>query len=107
MQKIIIPWICLIALILSGCAYFRPYKIDVQQGNIITQQEVSQLKPGMTQQQVYDLLGSPVLTNTFSDNSWHYVYYMKPGYGQTTEQKVTVYFNNGTVSRVMQSGVSS
>lgn len=52
----------------------RLYRITVQQGNVITQEMVDQLKPGMTRSQVAYIMGEPILRNTFDDNRWDYVY---------------------------------
>jgi len=52
----------------------RVHKIPVQQGNVITQDMVDRLKPGMSRSQVAYVMGEPVLRNTFDDNRWDYVY---------------------------------
>ena len=50
---------------ISGCSsvprFVNEYKIDIQQGNVLTQEMVSQLKPGLTKDQVRFILGTPVL----------------------------------------------
>ncbi len=75
--------VALLSLALSGCSWVpRPineYKIDVQQGNVLTQDMVSQLKPGLTKDQVRFLLGTPVLMDMFHANRWDYVYRLKKG----------------------------
>ena len=50
------------------------HKITVQQGNVITQEMVDKLKPGMTRSQVAYIMGEPILRNTFDDTRWDYVY---------------------------------
>ena len=55
------------AALLSGCSYLpripgvTPYRIDIQQGNYVTQEMVSQLKPGLTKEQVQNTLGTPLI----------------------------------------------
>ena len=66
-------------LTLSGCSLPklkvpRVHKITVQQGNVITQEMVDKLKPGMTRSQVAYIMGEPILRNTFDDTRWDYVY---------------------------------
>ncbi len=76
----------LIAVILTGCSlpqlkFPRLYRITVQQGNVITQEMVDKLKPGMTRSQVAFIMGEPILRNTFDENRWDYIYTVYlPGY---------------------------
>lgn len=59
----------------------RLFKITVQQGNVLTQDMVDQLKPGMTHSQVAFIMGEPILRNTFNENRWDYIYTIElPGY---------------------------
>ena len=70
------------------------YKIDVQQGNVLTQDMVSQLKPGQTKDQVRFLLGTPVLMDMFHNNRWDYVYRMKKGStGEVEMRKFSTFFD--------------
>jgi outer membrane protein assembly factor BamE len=55
------------------------YRIDVQQGNVLTQEMVSQLRPGLSKDQVRFILGTPVLTDMFHANRWDYAYRLKKG----------------------------
>ncbi|MCP5279814.1 MAG: outer membrane protein assembly factor BamE [Thiobacillus sp.] len=91
----------LIVLLLAGCGGWSspidklsPYKIDIQQGNAITQEMLDKLKPGMTPSQVRFILGSPMVQDPFHPNRWDYVYrYAKAG--KTVEQRrVTVVFQD-------------
>ena len=60
--------------LLGGCGWPRVHKVIVQQGNVITQEMIDKLKPGMTRAQVAFIMGDPVVHNTFGDNRWDYVY---------------------------------
>ncbi len=82
----------------TGRAFWQPYRPNVQQGNWITQQQVDQLRPGMTREQVRFILGSPTLTPIFHADRWEYPYYMKPGYGERVERRFTVFFENDRVT---------
>ncbi|WP_230368871.1 outer membrane protein assembly factor BamE [Paludibacterium denitrificans] len=91
---------------LSGCSsvtplnWIRPYSMDIQQGNYVTQDAVAKLKPGMTRAQVRFVLGSPLLTDAFHANRWDYKYQIMK-YGQTTDSKLlTVYFEGDTLVRI-------
>jgi len=77
-----------------------PYKIDVQQGNQVTQDMVEKLKPGMTRSQVRFLLGTPLVVDPFRNDRWDYVYlYYKAG--QLTEQRrISILFEADKLKRV-------
>ena len=81
-----IIFVSLILVIMAGCtipklSLPRLYKITVQQGNVITQEMIDQLKPGMTHSQVAFIMGEPILRNTFNENRWDYIYTVElPGY---------------------------
>ena len=67
-----------LVLTLAACS-IRPYRIDIQQGNVITAEQFAQLKVGMTRDQVRFVLGSPMLTDIFHDKRWDYHYRMDKG----------------------------
>lgn len=78
------------------------YKIDVQQGNVVTQEMVSQLRPGLSKDQVRFILGTPLLMDIFHANRWDYIYRLHKGStGETEEQKLTLFFDGeGRLARV-------
>ena len=89
-----------LVFVLSGCSWVpRPiseYKIDVQQGNVLTQDMVSQLKPGLTKDQVRFILGTPVLMDMFHANRWDYVYRLQKGStGEVEMRKFSTFFDEG------------
>ena len=102
-----------VALAASGCStmtspfdnfipyvsQFGIYKLDINQGNYLSQDMVDKLKEGQTRQQVRTVLGTPLLTSVFRDNRWDYLYeYRKNGRLQTHRQ-FTVYFQGDVLSR--------
>ncbi len=66
----------------------------IQQGNIITQAMVDQLKPGITREQVAYIMGEPVLRNTFDDDRWDYVYTVEVPNIYNSRMLVSVFFEN-------------
>ena len=78
----------------------EPYKVTIQQGNAITQDMVSKLRPGMSRSQVRFILGSPPITDMFHANRWDYVYLLKQGSVVKEERKLTLFFDNEQLSRV-------
>ncbi len=93
-------------LVLGACSYkptfINEYKIDVQQGNVLSQDMVSQLKPGQTREQVRFILGTPLINDIFHQQRWDYVYRYENGKtGQVESRKFSVYFNKeGRLERV-------
>ena len=87
----------LLAGSLAGCSV---YKIDIQQGNVLTQDMIDQLEPGMTKSQVAYVMGRPVLENTFRPNRWDYVYTIDTGYGATKQQRMTLFFEGDELARM-------
>jgi len=94
MQKIIALSIMMLAL--SGCIR----KISIEQGNVINPEMTSQLHTGMSIEEVKNVMGSPMLQNTFNDNRIDYVYTFKPGNGTMTEKKMTLTFENGVLKKI-------
>lgn len=80
--------------------YLDPYRIDVRQGNLVTQEMVAQLKPGQTRDQVRFILGTPLLSDIFHADRWDYVYRFKPGNGAVQQRKFVVFFKDGKLVRV-------
>ncbi len=89
------------AVLVSGCSFSLPslkiprvHKISVQQGNVITQEMIDRLKPGMTRNQVAYIMGEPVIRNTFDEDRWDYLYTIDvPGvFSQSIH--VTLFFEN-------------
>ena len=80
--------------LLSGCGIIPGiYKIDIQQGNVVTQEMVDQLRPGMTTRQVRFIMGTPLIQDTFHPNRWDYLYSIQPGGGQRFQERVSLVFD--------------
>lgn len=93
----------LIAALLTGCSFPKIgmpklYRITIQQGNVITQEMVDQLKPGMTRSQVAYIMGEPILRNTFSEDRWDYIYtVLLPGYFEQ-DVRLSLFFDNDVLA---------
>lgn len=81
-------------------AKVNPFKIDVRQGNYVSQEMVAQLKAGQTKDQVRFILGTPLIVDAFHADRWDYVYRFKPGGGEPEQRKLTVYFQENRLVRV-------
>ena len=73
------------------------YRIDVEQGNIVTQDMVEQLQPGMSKRQVRFILGTPLIEDTFNRDRWDYVYNNRNGLEVLSESTLTVVFECDTL----------
>lgn len=92
--KLLLTSLTLSGLItLAGCSFPGVYKIDIQQGNVVTQDMIDQLRPGMTRSQVRFIMGNPLITDTFHANRWDYLYSLQPGGGQRLQERVSVNFD--------------
>ena len=106
MRKIIV---LLVLLVFAGCrqvpaipvpTFISPYQIDIQQGNVVTQEMVAKLKPGMTRAQVRFVLGSPLIVDAFRTDRWDYMYmYQKQG-KPVERRNLTVIFEDDKLLRL-------
>ena|SRR3990167_3985432 len=97
MQKLLSILIFVLTFtLLSGCVY----KIPVQQGNIITENDVAKIQRGMSPTQVVNILGNPVLNNIYLSNKLTYVYTIQKGYRKRYEKRLYVIFINNRVTDV-------
>jgi outer membrane protein assembly factor BamE len=89
-------------VLLSACSsvprIVKEYRIDVQQGNVLTQEMVSQLRPGLTRDQVRFILGTPVLMDMFHANRWDYFYWLKKGIRERSRHAALRSFSTPTAS---------
>jgi outer membrane protein assembly factor BamE len=76
------------------------YEMPVQQGNIITEEMVNQLKIGMTKSQVRYLLGTPLLMDIFHTNRWDYTYTMRRPHQPMQTKRLTLYFQDDGLTRI-------
>lgn len=104
MFKFLFPVLAL--SLLSACSWLTPYKIDINQGNIIEPQKVAQLQPGMSREQVRFLMGTSMLQDSFTPDRWDYLYYRKPGRKDPETQRLSLFFNGDRLIRVEGTGAS-
>jgi outer membrane protein assembly factor BamE len=76
------------------------YRPTIQQGNVVTQEQVNQLQPGMSKRQVRFLLGSPMLTDVFHANRWDYAFTQGVGSRPTERSRVTMFFEDERLVRI-------
>ena len=103
------PLVLVAAATLAGCStissdgsllgFITPYRMEVVQGNVVTQDMVAQLRPGLTGDQVRTLLGAPLLADVFHANRWDYVFTIRRQGAPAQQRRVTVFFENDRVAR--------
>lgn len=91
-------------MLLSGCgsvtsfAFPGVYKLNIPQGNIVTQDQIDQLRPGLTKRQVSFILGTPLIRDTFDQDRWDYIYSFQPGGGERVQETLTVFFEDNQLT---------
>ena len=91
-----LPAILAAGLLLAGCGFV--YKIDVQQGNYVTQDAVEKLAAGMSKAQVRQILGTPLLSDVFHANRWDYYFSSERGGKERDRKRFSVFFQDDKVA---------
>jgi outer membrane protein assembly factor BamE len=91
-------FVFIFVLLMSACSV---HKIDIQQGNVITQEMFEKLKIGMEKKRVEGILGTPLVTDPFHRDRWDYVYVYKAGNTDTQQSAhLTLYFANEQLNKI-------
>ena len=115
-MPLILPSLTRPALVLAACAAMAgcgtfdsasqriagvvtPYKVEVVQGNFVSSEQVAALKPGMSRQQVREVLGSPLVTSAFHGDRWDYVFTIKRQGVTAQPRRLTVFFKGELLER--------
>lgn len=77
----------------------KPYRVEVVQGNFVSREQVEALRPGMTRQQVQEVLGTPLLASVFHADRWDYVFTLKRQGVEPQARKLTVFFTGNAMER--------
>lgn len=84
----------------SVTSLVRPYQVDLQQGNVVTREQLDALRVGMPRNQVRDVLGSPLLASVFHADRWDYAFtFKRQGLAMQT-RKVTLFFKGDVLDRI-------
>jgi outer membrane protein assembly factor BamE len=93
-------------IVLAGCKQvpmlpgITPHKIDIQQGNYVTQDMVAKLKPGMSKSQVRFALGTPLIVDPFHSDRWDYIYVLQKGGRVAEQRRIVVVFQDDKLLRI-------
>jgi outer membrane protein assembly factor BamE len=77
-----------------------PYRIDIVQGNVVTQEQMALARPGMTRLQVRDVLGTPLLTDPFHADRWDYLFTLRRPRTEPQRRAIVVFFDGERVKSV-------
>ena len=101
---------CLTFLFIQGCSNNSSifskdnlplvHRVDIQQGNVITQDMLAKLKLGMEKKKVRFIMGTPLITDTFHNDRWDYIYTFKEGREQREQRRVTLFFEDDLLARI-------
>jgi len=97
-------WLLVAVPLVAACnplTALSVYRMEVQQGNYISQEAVAQLRLGMTKEQVRFVLGTPLVADIFHENRWDYVYRrQRENSRQVEERRVSVFFDGDKLVRL-------
>lgn len=103
MRLLLLP----ITLLLASCSNFSsylptftPHKIEIRQGNLITQEMRERIKVGMSEAQVKAVLGAPLIADPYHAGRWDYLYRLDKQGKTEVNQRLTLYFENGVLARI-------
>lgn len=98
MLKFRLVCITLLLLILSAC--IKAHRIDIQQGNLVTDAEIAQLTPGMTKREVRYILGTPLVIDPFHENRWDYFYSLDVKGEEKIRRRITIVFEDDLMKEI-------
>jgi outer membrane protein assembly factor BamE len=104
MRNYLIVPLIFFSFLLSACGSavpkMKPFKMDIQQGNVVTSKMLLQLRPGMTKSQVKFIMGTPLIIDSFHSNRWDYFYQMRQSGKVTEQRRVILDFEKELLARV-------
>jgi len=119
MRKLLIFITVLATVVSAGCSSFSEsmnsvadavpnaldrapfvYRPVIQQGNVVKQEQINELQPGMSKRQVKFVLGTPMLNDVFHANRWDYAYTLGIGSRPHEIRRITVFFENDRLVRI-------
>jgi outer membrane protein assembly factor BamE (lipoprotein component of BamABCDE complex)/ketosteroid isomerase-like protein len=99
-----ILFVLAVASLESGCGAklpsLKPFKMEVQQGNVVTSKMLLQLRPGMTRSQVRYIMGTPLIVDSFRDNRWDYFYELRKQGAIVEKRRVILDFDKDSLVSV-------
>ncbi len=91
---------CAAPLLTDAISSVTPYKVEIVQGNVVTREQLAQLKPGMTRDQVRDILGAPMLVDMFHADRWDYPFTLRRKGVEAQRRSVVIGFSGNVVKTI-------
>ncbi len=102
--KLLFALLIVCSVLLTGCGssvpMIKPFKMDIQQGNVVTSKMLLQLRPGMTKSQVRFIMGTPLIVDSFHNNRWDYFYQLRQAGKVVEQRRVILEFEKDLLARV-------
>ena len=100
MRYFIILLIALLTACGSAAPSVKPFKMDIQQGNVVTSKMLLQLRPGMTKSQVRFIMGTPLIVDSFHKDRWDYFYQLRQAGKIVEQRRVILDFDKDFLTKV-------
>jgi outer membrane protein assembly factor BamE len=97
-------FLILLFVLLTACGSaapsVKPFKMDIQQGNVVTSKMLLQLRPGMTKSQVRFIMGTPLIVDSFHKDRWDYFYQLRQAGKIIEQRRVILDFDKELLTKV-------
>ena len=93
-------------LLLNACSYEGGIKlpgvhrIDIQQGNVVQQDMIDRLRPGMDKNQVQFIMGTPAIIDPFHTEQWEYIFTLSEEGNTRTQRHLRIHFENDRLAYI-------
>ena len=87
-----------ISVLVTSCGVI--YKVPVNQGNLLEQDMVDSLKPGMTKRQVELIMGTPSVVSPFDADTWSYTSSFKRRNHKADVKTLTLTFEENLLAKI-------
>ena len=92
-----------LCLIITGC--FSSYRVEIQQGNVISAEQIEKLIPGTPRDEVRFILGTPLIEDPFHAQRWDYFYSLDSAKGEkVTQYRLSIWFEDEKIARTLVEG---
>jgi len=92
----------LLSLFIFSLTSCTTYKLDIQQGNVVSEESASRLRVGMTPEEVKAIVGTPLLHDDFQQQRWDYVFYLNKAGKQVERKDMILIFENNKLARIQK-----
>ena len=97
-----------VTLVLATVGCMRTYRIDIQQGNVVSHEQLNKVVPGMKRNEVRFVLGTPLIEDPFHTDRWDYFYSYQAGSGEPAQmRRLSILFVDDQVHEIIQGDTSA